>query len=74
MEENSRVGLRRQVAIVAKHAFYAEDIRNAIIDLEIEIVSSRDIWEIQEHIDGGAKFDFIFFPHYSKVISEIFLE
>lgn len=70
----SRLGLRRQVAIVAKHPFYAEDIRNALSGLEIEIVSSGDIWEIQEHIDAGTNFDFIFFPHYSKVISEVFLE
>jgi methionyl-tRNA formyltransferase len=74
MEMNSRSGLRRQVAIVAKHPFYAEDIRNALTGLEIKIVSSGDIWEIQEHIDAGTNFDFIFFPHYSKVISEIFLE
>ena len=71
---NSRLGLRRQVAIVAKHPFYAEDIRNALTGLEIEIVSTGDIWEIQGHMDAGANFDFIFFPHYSKVISEVFLE
>ncbi len=70
----SRLGLRRQVAIVAKHPFYAEDIRNALSGLEIEIVSSGDIREIQELIDAGTNFDFIFFPHYSKVISEVFLE
>jgi methionyl-tRNA formyltransferase len=74
MEMNSRLGLRRQVAIVAKHPFYAEDIRNALSGLEIEIVSSGDIREIQELIDAGTNFDFIFFPHYSKVISEVFLE
>jgi methionyl-tRNA formyltransferase len=74
MEMISRLGLRRQVAIVAKHPFYAEDIRNALSGLEIEIVSSGDIREIQELIDAGTNFDFIFFPHYSKVISEVFLE
>jgi len=74
MKMNSREDLRRHVAIVAKHPFYAEDIRSALFDLEIEIVSSGDISQIQEHIDDGTKFDFIFFPHYSKVISEAFLD
>ena len=64
---NSREDLRRHIAIVAKHPFYAEDIRSALFDLEIEIVSSGDISQIQEHIDGGTKFDFIFFPHYSSI-------
>lgn len=73
METNSRVDLRRHIAIVAKHPFYAEDIRRTLINLDIEIVSSIDILQIQEHIDRGTKFDFVFFPHYSKVIPEIFL-
>ncbi len=71
---NSKEVLRGHIAIVTKHPFYAEDIRSALIDLEIEIVSSEDISEIQELINSGTKFDFIFFPHYSKVIPEVFLE
>ena len=74
METNSKGDLRRHIAIVAKHPFYAEDIREALVDLDIEIVSSVDILQIQKHIDHGTKFDFVFFPHYSKVIPEVFLK
>lgn len=65
---------KRQIAIIAKHPFYIEDIRNLLLDLEIEIISSEDLSQLQKYSEGGYKFDYIFFPHYSKIIPSLFLE
>ena len=66
--------LRRRIAIVAKYTFYFDDICNDLSDLDIQIVSATEISQIQEQIENGVSFDFIFFPHYSKMVPTNFLE
>lgn len=64
----------RQIAIIAKYPFYLDDISNELCDLDVQVISATEISEIQKHIQDGVNFDFIFFPHYSKLISSEFLE
>jgi methionyl-tRNA formyltransferase len=64
----------RRIAIVAKYPFYFDDICSALSNLDIQIVSAVEISEIQEQIENGISFDFIFFPHYSKMVPTNFLE
>jgi len=65
---------RRRIAIVAKYTFYFDDICSDLSDLDIQIVSALEISQIQEQIENGVSFDFIFFPHYSKMVPTSFLE
>jgi methionyl-tRNA formyltransferase len=63
-----------QVAIIARYPFYFDDIRRELHDLDAQVISATEISEIQKHIDDGVNFDYIFFPHYSKLIPSEFLE
>jgi methionyl-tRNA formyltransferase len=74
VEIHSGGTLRRQIAVVAKYPFYVNDIRESLLELDVEMYSSTDILEIQEQIDAGNEFDCIFFPHHSKIIPSAFLQ
>lgn len=65
--------LPRRIAIIAKYSFYFDDVCKILSDLNIEVVSAGEISEIQEKIENGIKFDFIFFPHYSQLVPSYFL-
>ena len=74
MKDNVASDLNRRIAIIAKYSFYFDDVVRELNGLNIQIVSASEISEIQKQIESGVKFDFIFFPHYSKVIPSHFLE
>jgi methionyl-tRNA formyltransferase len=74
MIESSQSKLVRKIAVIAKHSFYFDDIKNELQDLELQIECAEEISEIQKKVGEGEHFDFIFFPHYSKIIPTQFLE
>jgi methionyl-tRNA formyltransferase len=74
MTDTSKDEFRRQIAIVARFPFYTNDIRSRLSDLDIQIVSASEITQIQNQIENGESFDVIFFPHYSKIVPNDFLE
>ena len=74
MNVDSRGTFNKQVAVVAKYDFYFDDISSNFIDLDIKVVSARELSEVQERVKNGAYFDYILFPHFSNVIPTSFLE
>lgn len=66
--------LVKRIAIVAKYPFYFEDARIRLSDLDIQIVWATEILQIEKQINEGTIFDFIFFPHYSKLVPSKFTE
>ena len=74
MEINPNAKPRGKIAIIAKHPFYIEDIRAELLSLNLQIISGSEISQIQRNIDNGEIFDYVFFPHYSSMISTEFLE
>jgi methionyl-tRNA formyltransferase len=63
-----------RIAVIAKYSFYFEDIQNELHNLNIEMVYAEDISQIEQLVAGGMPFEYIFFPHYSKVIPGGFLQ
>lgn len=74
MVSNSSSGSSCQIAIVAKHDFYADDIRESLLGMDLEVFSTTDIVEVEKKTDEGTRFSYVFFPHYSKIIPDLFLE
>jgi|LakMenE18May11ns_1017448.scaffolds.fasta_scaffold9674548_1 methionyl-tRNA formyltransferase len=64
----------KKIAILAKHPFYVEDIRAALTDLDVELYHAEDLGLIDEYAESGTEFDFVFFPHYSRIVPRDFLE
>ena len=64
----------KKIGILAKYPFYVEDIRAALIDLDVELYHGEDLGQIEEYARNGKRFDFVFFPHYSKIIPREFLD
>jgi methionyl-tRNA formyltransferase len=64
----------RSIAVVAKYSFYFDDIVRELGGSSINVFTANEIGEIQDKINGGTKFDTIFFPHYSKIIPSRFLK
>ena len=65
--------MKTKIAIVARYPFYFQDIFESLSGLGIDIYSATDIKEIQEARENGIKFDYIFFPHYSRIVPVWFL-
>lgn len=59
---------------MAKYSFYFQDVVEYLSGSEIEIFSSSDIHEIQKMTNDGLNFDYVFFPHYSSIVPDWFLE
>jgi len=74
MKDKVASELKKRVAIIAKYSFYSDDAVQVLNSLNIELVSATEVSEIQKLIESGVKFDYIFFPHYSKLIPSNFLE
>jgi methionyl-tRNA formyltransferase len=74
MEMNSNRIPKGKIAIIAKYPFYIDDIQTELLSLDIQIISGNEISYIQKFIDKGDFFDYVFFPHYSKIISAEFLK
>ena len=66
MIESSQSKLVRKIAVIAKHSFYFDDIKNELQDLELQIECAEEISEIQKKVGEGEHFDFIFFPAISE--------
>ena len=64
----------KKIAILAKYPFYVEDIRAALIDLDVDLYHAEDLRLIDEYSKSGTKFDFVFFPHYSRIVPRDFLD
>ena len=74
MKVDSSGDLRGRIAIIAKFPFYFDDICHELLDVDFQVVSATEISEIQDSIESGIDFDFIFFPHFSKLIPADFLQ
>ena len=74
MDIDSDSKLCMRIAVIAKYSFYFEDIQNELHNLNIEMVYAEDISQIEQLVAGGMPFEYIFFPHYSKVIPGGFLQ
>ena len=61
MNGSSHGKLGRKIAVIAKHSFYFDDIRNELQDLDIQVIYAQEISGIQEKMREGEIFDFIFF-------------
>lgn len=64
----------KKIAILAKYPFYIEDIRAALMDLDVELYHAEDLRQIDTYAKSGTKFDFVFFPHYSRIVPRDFLD
>ncbi len=74
MKVDSTGDFRGRIAIIAKFPFYFDDIYRELLDVDFQVVSATEILEIQDSIESGVDFDFIFFPHFSKLIPADFLQ
>ena len=66
--------LKRRIAVIAKYPFYVDDICGELLGLDFQVISASEISEITDSIESGIEFDFIFFPHFSKLIPADFLQ
>jgi len=65
---------RGRIAVIAKYPFYFDDICCELLGFDFQVISASEISEIQDDIESGIQFDFIFFPHFSKLIPADFLQ
>jgi methionyl-tRNA formyltransferase len=62
-----------KIAFVAKYEIYSTILKHHLVNKNYSISYFQDVNEISK-IETSKKFDFVFFPHYSKIIPREFLE
>jgi methionyl-tRNA formyltransferase len=56
------------IGVISKHEVYFGDIKKSLTGLDVEVFYASEIEHLTSEISSGVNFDYLFFPHFSKII------
>lgn len=69
MNEDTKIHSRIKIAVVAKYDWYLQDAQNIFAPTNYEVITFQTLEKLKYAINTNSIFDFIFFPHFSEIIS-----